>query len=415
MAESRVDLGAGSPNAGEVGYYPEGPPKKLSEAEADVQKDIDDLAPFLEDNYLAQLGLDSLSLDQILRIDDTYSAAGFYAPRIGTIGKGYEMKRAAQRAAVNELRERGRDPFGLVAPSLKDTGVSAFKDFVGYSFPTPSDGSEGPELTRLQKRRGRKYTEEESRQAGLATLAHELGHAGDIYLTRMLGVDDDIGDDPDLRGYEIDDDVQRDYSGPGVFEEDMGEDYMRLLDIVQRDRGLSPAQSPTEKSYEGPAVRRGVPSRYEGDPFAASVRNSFLQNFISKPRFEGRLAPEEFAEVVLNHPVQDAARRELLRRMAERTPTGGYEYGGEVEKPMGIEKSVTISKVVPYVDPRSAALGSRLLKQAGVPGDFASLMQGADPKVVAQVNRIMARGSTNEISSPSNGLGVFMQSVIPQS
>ena len=184
---------------------------------------------------------------------------------------------------------------------------------------------------------------------------------------------------------------------------------------MQRDRGLSPAQSPTEKSYEGPAVRRGVPSRYEGDPFAASVRNSFLQNFISKPRFEGRLAPEEFAEVVLNHPVQDAARRELLRRMAERTPTGGYEYGGEVEKPMGIEKSVTISKVVPYVDPRSAALGSRLLKQAGVPGDFASLMQGADPKVVAQVNRIMARGSTNEISSPSNGLGVFMQSVIPQS
>lgn len=57
------------------------------------------------------------------------------------------MKRAVQKAAVNELRERGRDPFGLVDPSLKDTGVSAFKDFVGYSFPTPSDGSEGPELT----------------------------------------------------------------------------------------------------------------------------------------------------------------------------------------------------------------------------------------------------------------------------
>jgi len=91
-----------------------------------------------------------------------------------------------------------------------------------------------------------------------------------------------------------------------------------------------------------------------------------------------------------------------------------FEDGGEVEKPMGIEKSVTISKVVPYVDPRSAALGSRLLKQAGVPGDFASLMQSADPKVVEQVNRIMARGPANEISSPSNGLGVFMQSVMSQ-
>ncbi|MGB1719915.1 MAG: hypothetical protein ACPHO6_17225, partial [Candidatus Latescibacterota bacterium] len=354
MAESRVDLGAGSPDAGEVGYYPEGPPKKLSEAEADVQKDIDDLAPFLVDNYLAQLGLDSLSLDQILRIDDTYSAAGFYAPREGTIGKGYEMKRSAQKAAVNELRERGRDPFGLVDPSLKDTGISAFKDFVGYSFPTPSDGSEGPELTRLQKRRGRKYTEEESRQAGLATLAHELGHAGDIYLTRMLGVDDDIGQD-DLRGYEVDDDVRRDYSGPPLFEEDMGEDYARLMDIVQRDRGLTPAQSPAEKDFEGPAVMRGIPSRYEGDPFAASVRIS-PHRPVARRMGRGRLAPEEFAEAVLNHPVQDAARRELLRRMAERTPTGGYAEGGEVEQPMGIERSVTISKVVPYVDPRSAAL-----------------------------------------------------------
>ena len=81
---SRVDLGAGSPEAGEVGYYPEGPPKKLSEAEADVQKDIDDLAPFLVDNYLAQLGLDSLSLDQIFRMGDNYSVAGFYAPREGS-------------------------------------------------------------------------------------------------------------------------------------------------------------------------------------------------------------------------------------------------------------------------------------------------------------------------------------------
>jgi hypothetical protein len=112
--------------------------------------------------------------------------------------------------------------------------------------------------------------------------------------------------------------------------------------------------------------------------------------------------------VVWDQDVLD--RTKVLQRNDEKF----YAEGGEVEQPMGIEKSVTISKVVPYVDPRSAALGSRLLKQAGVPGDFASLMQGADPKVVAQVNRIMARGSTNEISSPSNGLGVFMQSVMQQ-
>ena len=143
MAESRVDLGAGSPDGGEVGYYPEGLPKKLSDAEADVQKDIDDLAPFLENNYLAQLGLDSLSLAQILRIDDTYNAAGFYAPRDGTIGKGYEMKRSAQKAAVNELRERGRDPFGLVDPSQRGQSLRLYKSVTDGSIRRKSRGKQG--------------------------------------------------------------------------------------------------------------------------------------------------------------------------------------------------------------------------------------------------------------------------------
>jgi len=109
---------------------------------------------------------------------------------------------------------------------------------------------------------------------------------------------------------------------------------------------------------------------------------------------------------------QDALdRTKVLQRNDEKF----YAEGGEVEKPVGIENSVTITQSIPANDPRSVALGSRLLKQAGFAGDFRSVLKNADPRVVEQVNRIMARGPANEISSPSNGLGVFVQSVMQQS
>ena len=83
MAESRVDLGAGSPDGGEVGYYPEGPPSKvdLGAGAAKVAADIADLGPYLEGNYLAQLGLESLPLDRIFELKGKYNTAGFYSPQ----------------------------------------------------------------------------------------------------------------------------------------------------------------------------------------------------------------------------------------------------------------------------------------------------------------------------------------------
>ena len=265
---------------------------------------------------------------------------------------------------------------------MGDKYVEPFDKKVGGGF---SRGGGFP-IPKEEEYLNRDLTEEESRRAALTILTHELTHAGDDELTRTLQVDDE----------------------PYNASHQLGENYTRLIDIMNRDRGLGTLQSKRGREYEGVAVSEGIGSRYIGDPFETSVRKDGFFNT------RERLDPEDFEKAVLGIPAQDAARRELFRRMAERTPTGGYAEGGEVEKPMGIEKSVTITKVVPYVDPRSAALGSRLLKQAGVPGDFASLMQGADPKVVEQVNRIMARGPANEISSPSNGLGVFMQSVMPQ-
>ncbi len=403
MAESRVDLGAGSPDGGEVGYYPEGPPSKvdLGAGAAKVEEDISDLGPYLEGNYLAQLGLESLSPDRIFELKGKYNTAGFYSPQDASARRLSK----SDRFALEEMVAQGRDPSALFDPSLRGVVSNPLKDYLSYSYPDASSGDmyvepfdtkigsrfsrPGEEFPRPKEEEylDRDLTEEESRRQALATLVHELTHAGDVALTRTLQADDEPYN-----------------AGRGL-----GENYARLIDIMNRDRGLGTLQSELGREYEGRAVSKGIGSRYIGDPFETSVRKDGFFNA------RERLDPEDFEEAVLNHPAQDAARRELLRRMAERTPTGGYAEGGEVEQPMGIEKSVTISKVVPYVDPRSAALGSRLLKQAGVPGDFASLMQGADPKVVEQVNRIMARGPANEISSPSNGLGVFMQSVMQQS
>jgi len=401
MAESRVDLGAGSPDGGEVGYFPEGPPSKvdLGAGAAKVEEDIADLGPYLEGNYIAQLGLESLPLDRIFEIG-RYTDSGFYVPQDAT----YANKLIDyDKVAFVEMLKKGRDPSALLNPELRGTGRRAFRDYLGYTTPDVSLGDKyvepfdkkvgggfsrggGFPIPKEEEYLNRDLTEEESRRAALTILTHELTHAGDDELTRTLQVDDE----------------------PYNASHQLGENYTRLIDIMNRDRGLGTLQSKRGREYEGVAVSEGIGSRYIGDPFETSVRKDGFFNT------RERLDPEDFEKAVLGIPAQDAARRELFRRMAERTPTGGYAEGGEVEKPMGIEKSVTITKVVPYVDPRSAALGSRLLKQAGVPGDFASLMQGADPKVVEQVNRIMARGPANEISSPSNGLGVFMQSVMPQ-
>lgn len=397
----KVDLGAGSPDGGEVGYYPDGPKVELGDGAAKVAADIADLGPYLEGNYIAQLGLESLPLDRIFEIGQ-YNKSGFYVPQDATFA---DRMIDYDTVAFAEMLKKGRDLSALLNPELRGTGRRPLRDYLGYTTPDASSGDwfvepfdtkvgsrfsrPGEEfpIPKEEEYLNRDLTEEESRRAALTILTHELTHAGDDELTRTLQVDDEP------------------YNASHL----LGENYTRLIDIMNRDRGLGTLQSKLGREYEGVAVSKGIGSRYIGDPFETSVRKDGFFN-----RRE-RLDPEDFEEAVLGVPAQDAARRELFRRMAERTPTGGYEYGGEVEQPMGIEKSVTISKVVPFVDPRSAALGSRLLKQAGVPGDFASLMQSANPEVVKQVNRIMARGSTNEISSPSNGLGVFMQSVMQQS
>jgi hypothetical protein len=383
-------------DGGEVGYYPDGPKVDLGDGAAKVAADIADLAdlgPYLEGNYIAQLGLDSLPLDRIFEIGQ-YNQAGFYIPRDATYR---DRANDYDRIAFREMLKKGRDLSALFDPKLRGTGRRSLRDYLGYSTPDrssrdtfvePFDTKVGGGFSRSrgvfprpkqEEFLDRDLTEEEARRDKLSVLAHELTHAGDVALTRTLQVDDE----------------------PYRAERDLGENYTRLVDIMNRDRGLGTLQSVLGREYEGVAVSKGIRPRYLGDPFETSVRKDGFFNSLE------RLDPEDFEKAVLSHPAQDAARRELFRRMAERTPTGGYAEGGEVPRSVGIENSVTFAQAVPATDPRSAALGSRLLKQAGFRGDFNAVLKNADPRVVDQVNRIMPK---SKVAAPSTGLGLFMPS-----
>lgn len=407
MGESKVNLGAGSAEAsggGEVGYYPDGPKVDLGDGAAKVAADIADLGPYLEGNYLAQLGLESLSPERIFELKGKYNTAGFYSPQDASARR----LSISDRFALEEMTAQGRDPSGLFDPSLRGVVSNPLKDYLSYSYPDASSGDTyvepfdtkiaGEEFPRPREEEylDRDLTKEESRRQALGTLVHELTHAGDVALTRTLQADDE----------------------PYNAGRDLGENYARLIDIMNRDRGLGTLQSELGREYEGRAVSKGIQGRYIGDPFETSVRKDGFFNT------RERLDPEDFEEAVLNHPAQDAARRELLRRMAERTPTGGYAEGGPVSAGLGSlpasEKILTSGSIsmspskYPNVDPRTAALGSQLLKKAGGQGNFNKMLNNASSEVIGQINRIMPHPG-KRLQSPTEGISLFMPSVVKTS
>ena len=68
----------------------------------------------------------------------------------------------------------------------------------------------------------------------------------------------------------------------------------------------------------------------------------------------------------------------------------------------------------PNVDPRTAALGSQLLKRAGGQGNFNKMLNNASPEVIGQINRIMPRPG-ERLQSPTEGISLLMQSVVKTS
>ena len=401
----RVSYTTSFEDGGEVGYYPDGPKVDLGDGAAKVAADIADLGPYLEGNYLAQLGLDSLPLDRIFEIGQ-YNQAGFYAPRDATYR---DSANDYDRVAFREMLKKGRDPSALFDPKLRGTGRRSLRDYLGYSTPDrssrdtfvePFDTKVGGGFSRSrgvfprpkqEEFLDRDLTEEEARRDKLSVLAHELTHAGDVALTRTLQVDDE----------------------PYRAERDLGENYTRLVDIMNRDRGLGTLQSDLGREYEGVAVSKGIGPRYLGDPFETSVRKDGWFNS------RERLAPKDFEKAVLGHPAQDAAKEELYRRYEARTPTGGFAEGGPVSAGLGslpesenilTSGTVSMGKSPPSkLDTRAAALGSKMLKMAGGKGDFDKVRNNANPEVISQINRIMARPKDYMLQSPAGGIALFMK------
>ena len=404
----RVSYTTSFEDGGDVGYYPEGPKVDLGAGAAKVAADIADLGPYLEGNYIAQLGLESLPLDRIFEIGQ-YDKAGFYMPQDASYD---DSMTSYDKGAAAEMLKKGRDLSALLIPEFGGTGTRSLRDYLGYATPDrssrgvfvePFDTKVGGGLSRprgafprpkQEEFLNRDLTEEEARRHKLSVLAHELTHAGDTALSRTLQVDDDVG-------------------GPESRPPTLGEDYTRLIDIMTRDRGLGTLQSKLGREYEGVAVSKGIGSRYIGDPFETSVRKDGFFNT------RERLDPKDFEKAVLGIPAQDAARRELFRRMAERTPTGGYAEGGPVSAGLGslpesenilTSGTVSMGKSPPSkLDTRAAALGSKMLKMAGGKGDFDKVRNNANPEVISQINRIMARPKDYMLQSPAGGIALFMK------
>ena len=105
--------------------------------------------------------------------------------------------------------------------------------------------------------------------------------------------------------------------------------------------------------------------------------------------------------------------------------TTSFEEGGPVSAGLGSlpasENILTSGSIsmspskYPNVDPRTAALGSQILKKAKIPGKFPDMLNNADPDVIRQINRIMARPEGKRLQSPTEGISLLMQSAVKTS
>ena len=98
--------------------------------------------------------------------------------------------------------------------------------------------------------------------------------------------------------------------------------------------------------------------------------------------------------------------------------TTSFEEGGGVPAGLGslpeaanilTSGSISMSpSKSPNVEPRTAALGAQILNRAKIPGNFPEMLKNADPQVISQINRIMARPEGKRLQSPSQGISLLM-------
>ena len=241
-----------------------------------VKDDLAQLAPYLEGDYLAQLGLELLPAERIIGLLSAskydkdygiqYGGDAWHSPRDISYGK---ERSDHDRLAIHALKLQGKDPSVILD---KEGRVI---DYIAY----------------LQN----------SKDDRLSALAHELRHVGDEYLARQMHVDDSPSPASGLGS-----------NDPTSFAKTLGEDYIRLVDIYHREnRGVgSPPRGDLGKKIEAEALRKGIAARYKGDPF------SDVRYLINRRLPVGR---------VMRHPVQDVAKRELERIRLKKAERGAGE------------------------------------------------------------------------------------------
>jgi len=233
------------------------------------------LEPYLDP--LSRLGLDLLNEKTIFKLaskweeggsgsDKRYSIAGWASLKDITTSPGFSSS-SYDKAIQKELEDRGTDPQTFLD---KDGYMPAYVTYGGPGDKTP-----------------------------LMTLAHELRHVGDSYMTRKLGVDDDI----EMSESGITDPLGRAverplYGVPGV----PPEPGNYLMDRIIRKRIEEKRGEPIPISkYTEKQQKMGfIPERYKGDPFA-TPRETYSPKRVSESD-------------MINHPAMEAAKQEFRER-----------------------------------------------------------------------------------------------------
>ena len=258
---------------------------------------------WLTQDSLAALGAEAVGIRAIRLPDDKYNKSGWAPMDINDITEAYTKEQietgqgmpSSHKLAINAWIQdmykdekktwKGTNPYDKTIKDLMFDERGILQPYVAYGG--------GVEETMTSKEKRANY---------LKNLYHELRHIGDFIVSRQASVDDDIIDESTGEPIEYDITLEEKYDpnrtlsfsnwGARGIED---EPYSRLVDALAvkdlEEKGLIRKPGPDTEFARRREKHGYIPERYPGDPFT-----------------EGD---------PLQHPAQEAALFELLRRRNE--------------------------------------------------------------------------------------------------
>ena len=253
---------------------------------------------------MAALGAEAVGIRAIRLPEDRYYGISAWAPAaFDDITEAYTKEQIETRKGIHKYHRWAIDDWIQTMHGDKEKnweGTSPYKETI-RDLMFDERGILQPYVTYGGGVR-KTMTPEEKRADYLHDLYHELRHIGDTIVARQASVDDDIIDEETGKpiNYELSISVGERNSKPTPhtpFGENF-EPYSRLVDarsakFLEEKRGLIRAPGPVTEDKRRREKHGYIPERYPGDPAAGE----------SDP---------------LQHPAQEAAFFELLRRRNER-------------------------------------------------------------------------------------------------